>query len=84
MLFKQFDRSVQRTSDIWHTALTHVTEAEDAPPRRSFDLRCLVIFHERVAHEADRFSGAAVPRWDDGAPRQRPVSAQTSPRASDN
>lgn len=62
LLFLQYDRSVRAPSDVWHCALPSVSEGEGAPPRRSMELRALVVFEERVPHNDDRFNGAAVPR----------------------
>ena len=62
LLFLQYDRSVHAPSDVWHCALPSVSEGDDARPRRSAELRALVVFDERVPHADDRFSGAAVPR----------------------
>jgi len=67
LLFLQYDRSVLAPSDVWHCALPDVSEGEvseeeDAPPRRSMELRAFVVFDERVPHSQDRFTGAAVPR----------------------
>ena len=55
MLFLQYDRDIQQTSDLWHCALATVKE-DDAPPRRSFDVRALVVFEETVQPENDRFA----------------------------
>ena len=65
LLFMQYDRSADAPSDVWHCALPQMTEGSDVdqlPPRRSFEVRCLVIFDEQVPSDRDRFSGTAVPR----------------------
>ena len=65
LLFTQYDRSVKGPSDIWHCALPHMAEGDDPaalPPRRSFEVRCFVVFAEDVPAREDRFSGDAVPR----------------------
>eukprot|EP00304_Pavlova_gyrans_P007120 CAMPEP_0206054862 /NCGR_PEP_ID=MMETSP1466-20131121/39035_1 /ASSEMBLY_ACC=CAM_ASM_001126 /TAXON_ID=44452 /ORGANISM="Pavlova gyrans, Strain CCMP608" /LENGTH=360 /DNA_ID=CAMNT_0053430083 /DNA_START=1 /DNA_END=1083 /DNA_ORIENTATION=+ len=67
LLFKQFDRCVDFQSDIWHCALPGVGAEEDdttrAPPRRSFEVRALVLFDDNpVPAASDRFTGDAMPR----------------------
>lgn len=66
LLFKQYDRSSAWPADVWHCALPSVVEAghseAEAPPRRSFEVRCFVVFDERVDDAFDRFSGGAKPR----------------------
>ena len=65
LLFTQFDRSAEYPGDTWHSALPSVAEQraaeepaeEPLPPRRSFEVRCLVVFEEMVEHGCDRFSG---------------------------
>lgn len=55
LLFKQYDRRVDRASDLWHCALTGVGGA----PRHSLDLRAFCILSEqvRVDENKDRYSG---------------------------
>ena len=67
LLFTQYDRSVEQPSDVWHCALPGVSEGNEAPPRRSFELRCLVVFEEELPYECDRFSGGAAPRYPNAA-----------------
>ena len=56
LLFKQYDRRIDKISDIWHCALPIMEEdGEDAQPRRSLDLRAFCILKEEVAPEMDRF-----------------------------
>ena len=63
LLFKQYDRDVARPSDTWHCALKGAEAADgDAPPRRSFELRCFVLFDETVPAACDRFCGDAMPK----------------------
>ena len=63
LLFKQYDRDVTRPSDTWHCALKGAEAAEsDAPPRRSFELRCFVLFDDVVPSASDRFKGEAMPK----------------------
>ena len=54
LLFKQYDRILDRTSDLWHCALSSIVE-DGAPPRLSFDIRALVIFEDTVPPIADRY-----------------------------
>jgi len=71
LLFLQYDRSLSQPSDIWHCALPSWSSTGDgdgdrggrAAPRRSFDVRALFVFDEKVSAELDRFG------WD----RRRPV-----------
>lgn len=62
LIFTQYDRDVRVTTDTWHCALTKTVDAEsdDATvvPRHSFDVRCLVLLHERVPAEWDRWTPA--------------------------
>jgi hypothetical protein len=65
LLFMQYDRSVEGPSDVWHCALPEMAEGSNPdalPPRRSFEVRCFVVFDEDVPPSKDRFSGDAVPR----------------------
>lgn len=55
LLFTQYDRHIDRPADTWHCALPAVADA-DAPRRRSFELRCFVVFEESVERSADRFA----------------------------
>jgi hypothetical protein len=55
LLFCQYDRDVTRSSDLWHCALPDVGDV-NSPPRRSFDVRCFILFDEIVPKENDRYS----------------------------
>jgi hypothetical protein len=57
LLFKQYDRRVDRISDIWHCALPVFPGEEESSARTSFDCRALVIFDddEPVPKEIDRY-----------------------------
>lgn len=58
LLFKQYDRRADLISDIWHCSLPPTLdeiEQEDALPRRSFDVRALVVFDNVVPNELDRY-----------------------------
>lgn len=57
LLFKQYDRSLARTSDVWHCALPGVVTDPAAPPRRSSEVRAFVLFDEVVPPHLDRFVG---------------------------
>lgn len=52
LLFSQYDRDASYSSDLWHCAL--VDQVEKANPRASFDVRCFILFHERVPSYRDR------------------------------
>ena len=56
LLFKQYDRRVDRVSDLWHCALPVFPGEEESPPRMSFDCRALVVFeNEMVPKDIDRY-----------------------------
>ena len=56
ILFKQYDRNVERISDIWHCSLPVFPGEEERHPRTSFDCRALVIFDDGgLAEELDRY-----------------------------
>ena len=56
LLFKQYDRRVDRVSDLWHCALPVFPGEEETSPRMSFDCRALVVFeNELVPREVDRY-----------------------------
>ena len=55
LIFLQYDRDIQRPSDVWHCALASVKESV-AQPRRSFDVRALVVFQDDVSPHRDRFA----------------------------
>jgi hypothetical protein len=55
LLFLQYDRDIQRPSDLWHCALASIKEP-GAQPRRSFDVRALVVFQDVVPPHRDRFA----------------------------
>ena len=55
LLFCQYDRDASQPSDVWHCALTEIGNDDSGPPRQSFDVRCLVLFHqETVPQHRDR------------------------------
>ena len=55
LLFTQYDRQLHRPSELWHCALAGVVEAPDAPPRRSFEVRALVVLEEVLGEGQDRW-----------------------------
>ena len=66
--FYQYDRNAVQPSDIWHCAISTHTGGGKASltttrPRRSFDIRALVVLDESVPLELDRF----------GPDRTRPI-----------
>ena len=55
LCFTQYDRKLGRPSEIWHCALPEVVEAADARPRRSFEVRALVVLDEALPAPLDRW-----------------------------
>ena len=64
IVFLQYDRFLSQPSDLWHCAVSpqrySSTELDQEsykqlPPRRSFDIRALIVFDEIVLDELDRF-----------------------------
>uniref|UniRef100_A0A7S4JLH8 Uncharacterized protein n=1 Tax=Odontella aurita TaxID=265563 RepID=A0A7S4JLH8_9STRA len=65
LLFKQYDRRLDRSSDIWHCAIDCSPYSENggevetecqAPKRYSFDIRAFIVFDEVVSKDNDRYS----------------------------
>lgn len=54
LLFKQYDRRLDRASDIWHCALKDVAEPS-AVSRMSFDVRAFCVFTSIVPPPLDRY-----------------------------
>ena len=54
IVFYQYDRDSRQPSDLWHCAIQSPCH-ENSEPRRSFDIRALVVLNEVVANEFDRF-----------------------------
>lgn len=60
--FYQYDRNQEQLSDLWHCAVSangeerKVHAAAQAPPRKSFDVRALIVLDEVVPGDLDRFS----------------------------
>jgi hypothetical protein len=61
IVFYQYDRNARQTSDMWHCAIKQQQQQNGGGkeasirPRRSFDIRALVVFDETVPDELDRF-----------------------------
>jgi hypothetical protein len=54
LLFCQYDRDVTRPSDLWHCALTNIGDPT-AESRKSFDVRCFIVFDEHLPVDRDRY-----------------------------
>lgn len=62
LIFKQFDRRLDQPCDFWHTSLDIKSNADTTyAPRRSFDMKVLVILKEAVAPEQDRLAMSTAP-----------------------
>lgn len=56
LLFKQYDRRVDRVSDLWHCALLDVADSKQGGVhRKSLDLRALCILDEELSDDLDRY-----------------------------
>lgn len=67
IVFYQYDRNAKQTSDMWHCAIKPqqqqhhgVGNEESTRPRRSFDIRAMVVFDENVPEELDRFGADRI------------------------
>ena len=64
IVFYQYDRNMLQSSDLWHCAISpaareqtgQTNHAAQLEPRRSFDIRALVVLDETVSRDPDRFS----------------------------
>lgn len=62
IVFYQYDRNLKQPSDLWHCAIspenneTKLQDFQESPPRKSFDIRALIVLDEFVPEEFDRFS----------------------------
>lgn len=54
IVFYQYDRDSRQPSDLWHCAIQSPCD-ENSEPRRSFDIRALVVLNEVVKNGYDRF-----------------------------
>jgi hypothetical protein len=69
LIFKQFDRRLDKQSDIWHCALNvrdtlQQANNRDIPSmrkRKSFDLKAMLVLKEQVPQELDRLKAAIRP-----------------------
>jgi len=56
IVFYQYDRNLFQPSDLWHCAIqAQARDGEEFPPRKSFDIRALVVLDEAVPEQLDRF-----------------------------
>lgn len=55
LVFKQYDRSLSFSSDVWHTGLSDIGHYTNDPPRRNFDVRAFIVLNERIDKSIDRF-----------------------------
>jgi hypothetical protein len=69
LIFKQYDRRIDKVSDLWHCALTVDIDDDDdddkrahTRPRKSFDIKAMVVLKEQVPRHLDRFEAAVKPR----------------------
>jgi hypothetical protein len=64
LIFKQYDRRRDQACDFWHTSLDMKSKSDgDSPqaPRRSFDMKAMVIMKESVSPDQDRLSASTRP-----------------------
>jgi hypothetical protein len=65
LIFKQYDRRLDKMSDIWHCALKIQEESLGASkphvPRSSFDIKAMVVLKEQVPPHLDRFEATTRP-----------------------
>ena len=62
LLFTQYDRKLGRPSELWHCALPDLVEDLQSPPRRSLEIRALVILDEQLPPHLDRWRPCAASR----------------------
>ena len=55
LCFTQYDRKLGSPSELWHCALSALEEAPGSPPRRSFEVRALVLLEETLPLQLDRW-----------------------------
>jgi len=62
LIFKQYDRRLDQACDFWHTSLD-IQSKVDGPhvPRRSFDMKAMVVLKETVSPEEDRLAASTEP-----------------------
>lgn len=67
LIFKQYDRRLDKQSDIWHCALDvhEAVPSQDSAvgkrKRKSFDIKAMVVLKEQVPKELDRLEAAVSP-----------------------
>lgn len=67
LIFKQYDRRSDKLSDLWHCALTIEDDEDDKNatkgglPRKSFDIKAMVVLKERVPRHLDRVATSITP-----------------------
>lgn len=64
LIFKQYDRRRDAPCDFWHTSVDVVADEEQGgyyPPRRSFDMKVMVVLKETVEPENDRLAASTAP-----------------------
>lgn len=66
LIFKQYDRRLDQSCDFWHTSLDIISKSDgdrphQAHPRRSFDMKVMVILRETVPPDQDRLSASTRP-----------------------
>lgn len=72
LVFKQYDRRLDKISDLWHCALPDLSEAHPSDvalagwstnqPRKSFDIKAMIVLKERVPSHLDRSNVARPPQ----------------------
>lgn len=66
LVFKQYDRLASKPSDLWHYAVdirsSSVDGASRYQPRKSFDIKAMVVLKEVVQASEDRLAMAVVPK----------------------
>jgi hypothetical protein len=62
LIFKQYDRRLDQACDFWHTSLDIQSKVDGPPvPRRSFDMKAMVVLKETVSPEEDRLAASTEP-----------------------
>jgi hypothetical protein len=62
LVFKQYDRRMDKISDLWHCALDIPSSGSPRPsPRKSFDIKAMVILKEKVSQDQDRLLASTKP-----------------------
>jgi hypothetical protein len=63
LIFKQYDSRMDQPCDLWHTSvdLTSGHRTGQNEPRRSFDIKAMVIMKETVPPERNRLAASTLP-----------------------